>query len=713
MGYIVIAGQRRTMPDDVRVVTFLDPDGLSFYASLDPPTSRVYQGEQRPYIFPRRLPQGASGVSGLFGQGFREAGEGDAIKALAKVVRTVVLHHDGNVSSKACFATLLERGYSTHFMIDADGTVYQATDVADMALHAGGVNQVSIGIDLNNPALNLVGSSEAQFFGRDVSDEMEINGTVFKSLKYTDAQYKALIELLRILCSELGIEPVFPVGEDGKIVPRVLVSPPPDQFCGIQCHWHSSVDKWDPGPGFDWERVQAALRAEDAQVPVVPSMLQVYLPQSAKKMWKQGAGEDENQARRAFSEAIASEATGKDFLVAFCRAQEKTAVGGFYPIGINQTWHNGIHIPVEGAQVVRPMLPGDLVAAHLVPEERFGELGSNNFVLLRHRINLPPRYEGEKNVLTVFSLYMHLAGFDIDNPTRETALVQALRMRDGGSKVAMARGAPLEVNAEVNQVQALRAGYVALFSKEKGDEPPIRLTPRDELWFVGEFGKGDKRQKVLHFEVFGDSSCLDAMELSLYGSYLTLGPDESWSKSLLVRSREIIGAISENALRRKRQYDRVLTPDEVLAFFSLAEDSETEKRRDALRKLVVRHVSEWATTVEWAKTLLEAQEGKEWVRRLGDPSRRKGIFSREIESYLSFVWLSEEVSKHIGVRFDNGVFTFFHPVYFLLWWLYRRSAVRGKSLEDLIEDLGSKVEQDSTNVWLDMVETPAKGEWRR
>jgi hypothetical protein len=203
------------------------------------------------------------------------------------------------------------------------------------------------------------------------------------------------------------------------------------------------------------------------------------------------------------------------------------------------------------------------------------------------------------------------------------------------------------------------------------------------------------------------------MELSLYGSYLTLGPDESWSKSLLVRSREIIGAISENALRRKRQYDRVLTPDEVLAFFSLAEDSETEKRRDALRKLVVRHVSEWATTVEWAKTLLEAQEGKEWVRRLGDPSRRKGIFSKEIESYLSFVWLSEEVSKHIGVRFDNGVFTFFHPIYFLLWWLYRRSAVRGKSLEDLIEDLGSKVEQDSTNVWLDMVETPAKGEWRR
>jgi len=713
MSYIVIAGQRRAIPEDVKVITFLDPAGLSFYASVEPPTPRMYQKEQRPYVVPRRLPQGAAAVPGLLGQGFREAGEGDAIKALAKVVRTIVLHHDGSISSRACFETLLDRGFSTHFMIDADGTVYQATDVADMALHAGGVNQVSIGIDLNNPAPNLVGTTGVELFGRDISDEMEINGTVYKSLKYTEAQYKALIELLRVLCSDLDIEPVFPVGEDGKIVPRVLVSPAPEQFCGIQCHWHSSVDKWDPGPGFDWERVQAALRAEDAQVPVVPPMFYAFLPKSAKGMWKQGAEGDEKQARRALSEAITSEASGRDFLVAYCRAQEKTAVGGFYPVGINQTWHNGIHISVEGPQLVRPMLPGELVAAHLVPEHRFSELGSNNFVLLRHRINLPPRYENEKNVLTVFSLYMHLAGFDIDNPTRETTLVQALRMRDGGREVAPARDAPLEVNPEVNQVQALRAGYVALFSKEKGDEPPIKLTPRDELWYVGEFGKGDMRQKVLHLEVFGDSSCLDAMELSLYGSYLTLGPDESWSKSLLVRSREIIGAINEQSLRRKTHFGRVLTPEEVLAFFSLAEDSETERRRDALRKLVVRHVSEWATTVEWVSTLLDAQEGKEWVRRLGHSSGRKGIFSKEVASYLSFVWLSEEVCKHIGLSFDNGVFTFFHPIYFLLWWLYRRSAVRGKSLEELMEDLGNKVTQDSKNVWVDLIESPAKGEWRR
>jgi hypothetical protein len=35
------------------------------------------------------------------------------------------------------------------------------------------------------------------------------------------------------------------------------------------------------------------------------------------------------------------------------------------------------------------------------------------------------------------------------------------------------------------------------------------------------------------------------------------------------------------------------------------------------------------------------------------------------------------------------------------------------SFEKVLKDLGSKVEQDSTNIWLDMVETPAKGEWRR
>ncbi len=741
MGRIIIAGRPRDLPGDVPVTTFLDPGGLSFYEQYGVVTvARTYvneMNENAPHVTARRLPPPLQGRAGLGGAGWAEAGEGDPIRALRQVVHTVVLHHDGSVSSRACFQTLLARGLSTHFMVDADGHIYQATDVADEAIHATGVNGVSVGIDLNNPAPNLVNAqpSEGTVAGRTISPDKTINGAVFRSYNYTEPQYRSLIELLRVLCEALAIEPVFPVGEDGGILDSVLQAPPAAEFRGIQCHWHSSADKWDPGPGLDWERILAGLRAEEATVPVIPVGVVAALSREDSERYRGVDWDSEDAARRAVTSAIGVEETGDRLLDAFCRAIERNAGGGYYPMGVNQTWHGGIHVPARRRAMVRPMIPGDLVAAHLVPKESWPELGSNNFVLLRHRIRLPPRFsvpepapaEGGRppteNVLTVYSLYMHLDAVDWNHPPA-TGLFQKLAARASNASPPKEapKGPMLETHPEAHQVEALKRGYVGLFSPADDEEAAIRLTPRDELWRVGEFGPGEDRRPVVHVEVFADARYAEAMELSLYGKYLQMGPDEPESTDLVVRDRPLLALFGDpETFEPPFRTEKVLKSEQIRAFFD-SNESDILKVRTSLRRLITRHVSEWSDRVQWVETLFKAQEGETWYQRLRnrsnsteDRERMSWIFSDEVRKYLQFVWLTEDVAKHIGAQWEHGVFTYFHPMYFLLWWLYRRSAVRGKTLEQILQELGGQdlsLWRGVTSPLDEVLDLQGNGEWQ-
>ncbi len=734
MGRIIIAGRPRDLPPDIPVTTFLDPGGMSFYQEYGAvTTARMYTNdlnESAPHVRPRRLPPPLQGRAGLGGVGWSEAGEGDPLKALRQVIHTVVLHHDGAVSSRGCFQTLLARGLSTHFMVDADGHIYQATDVADEAMHAAGVNAVSVGIDLNNPAPNLVNAqpSEAAAGGRTVSPDREINGAVFRSYNYTEPQYRSLIELLRVLCEDLGIEPVFPVGEDGGILDSVLQAPPPAEFRGIQCHWHSSAGKWDPGPGLDWERILAGLRAEEATVPAIPVGVAEALARAGAERLGREVWASEEAARRAVTSAIGTEETGERLLDAFCRAIERHAGGGYYPMGVNQTWHGGIHVPVQPGAMVRPMLPGDLVAAHLVPKGSWPELGSNNFVLLRHRIRLPPRFSvpepaptqpgapAAENVLTVFSLYMHLDGVDWGAPPA-TGLFQRLAAHASNAVPPSEgpKGALLETNPKTHQVEALKKGYVGLFSPADDENAAIRLTPRDELWRVGEFGRGEDRRPVLHVEVFADASYAEAMELSLYGKYLQVGPDEPESTDLVVRSRSLLALFGDpQAFEPPYRTVKTLGSSQIRGFFE-EDDRDILRIRAALRRMITRHVSEWSDQVRWVDTLMKAQEEEDWVRRLGQgASGASWVFTDEVRTYLQYLWLTENVAKHIGAQWDHGVFTYFHPISFLLWWLYRRSAVRGKTLEQILQEVGGQdlsLRRGVTSPLDEVLDLPGEGEW--
>ena len=115
-----------------------------------------------------------------------------------------------------CYKVLLNRkpnALSTHFIINWDGTIIQGMDPMYVAFHAGGSNSFSIGIDLNNEMPNLLKrdnspdlkgyadkyAEHGDEFRRFESRIMKINGTKKKSYGYTDVQYQALIELLKVL----------------------------------------------------------------------------------------------------------------------------------------------------------------------------------------------------------------------------------------------------------------------------------------------------------------------------------------------------------------------------------------------------------------------------------------------------------------------------------------------------------------------------------
>ena len=737
MGRIIIAGKPRNLPPDIQVTTYLDPGGKSFYQQVEPTlTTRTAVDEDGvtwELVKPRRCPAFRDAKLGGVGWEAADPDHTDPVRGLRQVIHAVVLHHDASPSSASCFDTLIQRHYSTHFMVDHDGHIYQAADVADETIHATVMNQVAIGIDLNNPADNLLATPGARADGRDPSGEMEINGGRYKSWRYREEQYRSLIELLRVLAAELQIQPVFPVDEAGQIVNSVLDTDP-KEFHGIVCHWHVQPEKWDPGPGLDWERILRELREEGTALPVIPEGLFDALDAGDRQRWPKSSWATRESADKVIASAFKDETTAVRVSRAVCRAAEANSGGGWYPMGANQTWHGGLHLPVARGTVVRPLLKGELVAAHLVPADRQPELGSNNFVLLRHRIPLPPRASVERpadvppepnaggeaaspsaaNVLTVFSLYMHLDGVDLNHPP-DLRLFERLMGHEASAdpEPPPPEGGTLTCAPKFNQVKALRRGYVGIFSEKERPASAIELDPRDGLGFAGEWGEARDDRRVVHVEVFADASCLDAMDLGLYGRYLQPGPEEPESTDLVVRSWSLLSLFKDvagPALKPGIKTSKVLDESAIRGFFEADRDEQ-----ETLRRMIVRHVSEWSDRVDWVSTLLASQEGQRWVEHLPLASAR-WVFGNELARFLPFVWLTEKVAQQIDLRWDNGLVYTFHPIQFLLWWLYRRSAVRGKTLDALLAELGGRKDLSSTKgvseALSDLLETPGPRDWQ-
>jgi N-acetyl-anhydromuramyl-L-alanine amidase AmpD len=135
-------------------------------------------------------------------------------------------------------------------------------------------NMRSVGISLVNTMPNLTKKpnspmyplthprfAEMQKHPRPLSDLVEINGARVQSFGYTEAQWRSVLSVSRLLLRVFPtVKPDVPRRENGSVFNRALEEPL--TFSGFIGHHHVEIERWDPGPGFDWERLVRALRPE-------------------------------------------------------------------------------------------------------------------------------------------------------------------------------------------------------------------------------------------------------------------------------------------------------------------------------------------------------------------------------------------------------------------------------------------------------------------
>lgn len=72
------------------------------------------------------------------------------LKKRSKKPTAVVVHHTCTKTPEKTRSALKEKGCSTHYEIDRDGTIYQYVDPMQIASHCGSANIHTIGIDITH-----------------------------------------------------------------------------------------------------------------------------------------------------------------------------------------------------------------------------------------------------------------------------------------------------------------------------------------------------------------------------------------------------------------------------------------------------------------------------------------------------------------------------------------------------------------------------------
>lgn len=668
---IIICGQDIELAGDVKVVRYKENPEWSYEAA------RAKYPEFR-YFYPR-LGKDHQPIADFAG--------------LKDAVDKIVLHTDVCRTGAQCFQVLAEQGLSSHFIIDWDGTIYQTCDPMYTCLHAGEVNKLSVGFDLNNVLPNLaakgyssvtyagematvpgvtgIDDPQSPFYRPRGTKRKVINRIECMSYGYCDAQYSALLAVLKALLKVMpNIKPYPPMDESGQVVLGVI-----DDFlgfAGIMAHWHISATRWDPGPEFDWDRMVAGLAEEHNSFPFLLEERQNIATLMARD-------KVEKAAENYF-------------------ANTELNQGGYYPIGLYQNWHDGVHLhPPERAEVLN-MMDGTLVAAHFAKKDTL--LGSNNFVLLRHDIELPSvssAGKASRKTLKVYTLYMHLSPMGLEAGPEAPPWLQHLHRVDTGEGAGQASGIAADKKPkdddeaeddderlafetrrtefpflEVGKgLYALKQGHVALFPLE--EDLRLRVASNERLGWVGSFGEEADREPLLHVQVFADDSWRDGIDMNRHGDFW-VELEEDLKDDLVVDNEEILQMIAPRAqrLRLRRNAQVVLRPSEIEDFFSDPDSG----AKAYLRKAIVRHISEWSSGVNWVTALSKGQgwqalieSVQEWTDQ--DGNFVSGFFMDEIRKFLPFVWLTEDVSKHIGLDASEGIVYTFHPIYFLMWLTFR------------------------------------------
>jgi len=272
---VIAAGER--IPVDAPVVTFRDAGGFD---------ARARHHWFRPAeVLPSSPAQGCD-TPQRAGPRAGERGASVTLGQLREQLTQFVMHYDVAVTSRNCFKVLHDiRGLSVHFLLDVDGTLYQTLDLAARARHAGSANDRSIGIEIAHAGAHATPAAADRFYADDgrtlvTTRSMEpppggpfsparpglfgetLNGSAVVQRDFTEAQYVALERLVASLARafpELAAGP--PRDAEGGVATDALEPDVAAAHRGLIGHVHISRRKVDPGPAFDWERLERALGA--------------------------------------------------------------------------------------------------------------------------------------------------------------------------------------------------------------------------------------------------------------------------------------------------------------------------------------------------------------------------------------------------------------------------------------------------------------------
>ena len=505
-----------------------------------------------------------------------------ALDELQHNVSQFVLHFDGCVNSRSCFKTMHNRprpsgegcGLSAHFMIDADGTIYQTLDLLERAFHAEEVNSISIGAEICNRG--KVDRAEwpklpPDYRTRPTRDVL-VNGEHHEAYEFRPEQYDSIVALTRTLLRVFPrIKPVIPEREGQPIMDTLA---DPLAFAGILGHLHVDLQKqkWDPG-ALDWRRILRALNGFEFPVQI-RSFTEIPREQ-----------QDLISARRA----------------AFFNAEERAT--GQFPASAGRLWHSGVHLRAAPDSLVRSPTRGRIIAA------RRAQSGSSSrsFVLLRHDIDS----DGEP--LTFYSVIAHLALPPFGSPGAE-AIPWMQAVQHG----------PREIQA------ALDAGQVVVLDQ--------RVEAGDTVGTVGTVSRGPEQGPEIHFEIF----TTDRLTGAFGRTFRTIN---AGGDGPIVRRSDVVAAMDSNG-------DQQLDGAELRRFFHAGDLD----RRQALRRLAVRHRHEWGD-----RTTSSEFSGLRELAGIPEAQRRK-VYDIAIAPYI--FW-TDELSRATGLPANQTIYSY-NPITFLL-----------------------------------------------
>lgn len=216
-------------------------------------------------------------------------GGGWPLELLQQKVDQFVIHYDVCGSAAQCFFILHDvRNLSVHFMLDIDGTIYQTLDLKERAWHASSANSRSVGVEIANigayrpdsrdnpldqwyqrdasgkrrlalPIYVRRGNLSSDFVGRPIRDEAvvgEVQGRQLRMYDLTPQQYDSLTKLTATLHRVFpNLKLDYPRDEKGNLITRKLPKEQLDEYQGVLGHYHVDLQKTDPGPAFQWDRV--------------------------------------------------------------------------------------------------------------------------------------------------------------------------------------------------------------------------------------------------------------------------------------------------------------------------------------------------------------------------------------------------------------------------------------------------------------------------